>query len=91
MASDNGGILTQAELNVLNANTGTIRTFMQNGGGLFAMLELNNGAGLTAPASGQFNFVPATSGVFDFPFGNGAPLVTMTAFGTSLGLVLFGS
>jgi len=47
VASDFGGILTQAELNILNNRANDIITFLNNGGGLFAMAESNGGAGLT--------------------------------------------
>jgi len=83
IASDFGGVLTQAELDILNARSGDIITFLNDGGGLYAMAESNNGAGLT-PGGGQFNFLPfvvASSPLNQTEVGN-----TVTAFGASLGL-----
>jgi hypothetical protein len=83
IGSDFGGMLTQAELDILDANSANIINFLNNGGGLYAMAE-------TAPADGGL----ASSGFFGFlPFivtsdslneaenGN-----TVTSFGASLGL-----
>jgi hypothetical protein len=83
IASDFGGVLTQAELDILNARSADIITFLNDGGGLYAMAESNNGAGLT-PSGGQFNFLPfvvASSPLNQLEVGN-----TVTAFGASLGL-----
>jgi len=83
IASDFGGILTQAELNILNARSADIIAFLNAGGGLYAMAESNNGAHLT-PGGGQFGYLPfiVTSTAFDqSEVGN-----TVTAFGASLGL-----
>jgi hypothetical protein len=83
IASDFGGILTQAELNILNARSADIIAFLNAGGGLYAMAESNNGAHLT-PGGGQFGYLPfiVTSTSFDqSEVGN-----TVTAFGASLGL-----
>ena len=44
IASDFGGILSQAELNILNARTTDIISFLNGGGGLYAMAESNLGA-----------------------------------------------
>jgi PEP-CTERM motif len=85
IASDFGGILTQAELDILNANSALIINFLNAGGGLYAMAESNSGAHLT-PGGGQFGYLPfvATSTQLDqSEVGN-----TLTAFGTSLGLVV---
>lgn len=57
VASDFGGILTQAELDILVARSADIITFLNKGGGLYAMAEGNNGAGLT-PNGGWFKFLP---------------------------------
>jgi len=83
VASDFGGILTQAELNILNARAGDIDSFLNTGGGLYAMAEGNSGAGLT-PGGGWYNFVPivtSTVNLNESEVGN-----TVTAFGSSLGL-----
>ena len=83
VASDFGGVLTQAELNILNARSTDIISFLNNGGGLFAMAESNSGRHLT-PAGGQFGYLPfvVSSTQFD-QYENGN---TVTAFGASLGL-----
>lgn len=57
VCSDFGGILTQAELDILNARAGDIGTFINAGGGIYAMAEGNGGAGLT-PNGGWFGFIP---------------------------------
>lgn len=57
VASDYGGILTQAELDILVARSPDIISFLNKGGGLYAMAEGNNGAGLT-PGGGWFKFLP---------------------------------
>lgn len=83
VASDFGGILSQAELDILNARKNDIFNFVNAGGGLYAMAEGNSGAGLT-PNGGWFDFVPiaATSQQKNqSEIGN-----TVTAFGLSLGL-----
>jgi len=83
VASDFGGILTQAELDILIARSGDIISFLNSGGGLVALAESNNGAGLT-PDGGQFGFLPfvVSSTAFDqTEVGN-----TVTPFGASLGL-----
>ena len=84
VASDFGGILTQAELNILNARSADIITFLNAGGGLYAMAESNGGAQLT-PGGGHFAFLPfiVSSTAFDAAeVGN-----VVTPFGLSLGLV----
>jgi hypothetical protein len=83
VASDFGGILTQAELDILNARGADILAFVNNGGGLYAMAESNNGAGLT-PGGGRFGFLPflATSAALN----QNETGFTVTAFGASLGL-----
>lgn len=83
IASDFGGILTQAELNILDARRTDIINFLNGGGGLYAMSEGNNGAGLT-PGGGWYGFLPCIVSQQDknqAEVGN-----TVTAFGTSLGL-----
>jgi hypothetical protein len=82
IASDFGGILTQAELNVLNADAALIRAFIEAGGGLYAMAESGLGAGLTT--SGQYGYLPfvtSAAALNQSEVGN-----TVTAFGSSLGL-----
>jgi hypothetical protein len=83
VASDFGGILTQAELNVLNSRNADIIAFLNNGGGIYCMAQSNLGAGLT-PGGGHLAFLPivvAAPGLNQSEIGN-----TVTAFGASLGL-----
>ena len=83
VASDFGGILTQAELDILNARKGDIINFLNSGGGLYAMAEGNGGAGLT-PNGGRFGFLPfVTAGVSLDQSESG---FTVTPFGAGLGL-----
>lgn len=83
IASDFGGILTQAELDILNANSGLIISFLNSGGGLYAMAEGNNGAGLT-PNGGWFNFLPCV--VSHQNLNQSESGFTVTPFGVGLGL-----
>ncbi len=83
VASDFGGILTQAELDILDARRTDIINFLNGGGGIYAMAEGNNGAGLT-PNGGWFGFLPCIVSQQDknqAEVGN-----TVTAFGSGLGL-----
>ena len=83
VASDFGGILTQAELNILNLRKNDIASFVNSGGGIYVMAEGNSGAGLT-PGGGWFDFVPlVTASAVVNQNENG---FTVTPFGTSLGL-----
>jgi hypothetical protein len=84
VASDFGGILTQAELDILIARSLDIITFLNAGGGIYAMAESNNGAGLT-PDGGHYGFLPfvvSSSALNQSEIGN-----TVTPFGASLGLI----
>ena len=83
VASDFGGILTQKELDILNARSADIISFLNAGGGLYAMAESNNGAGLT-PGGGQFGFLPFV--VTSTSFNLTETGITVTPFGASLGL-----
>jgi RHS repeat-associated protein len=83
IASDFGGILTQSELDVLNAHSADIINFLNQGGGLYAMAETVPAEGGLA-STGFFGFLPfivSSLPVGEFEAGN-----TLTAFGTSLGL-----
>jgi len=84
VASDFGGILRQAELDILNARSVDIIDFLNLGGGLYAMAESNNGAHLT-PSGGHFGFLPfiVTAASLD----QSETGFTVTPFGASLGLV----
>ena len=83
IASDFGGILTQAELDILNARSGDIIGFLNDGGGLYAMAESNSQAGLT-PLGGHFGFLPFV--VTSTQFNQTEVGVTVTPFGAGLGL-----
>ena len=83
VASDFGGILTQAELNILDSHSSQIINFLNNGGGLYAMAESDSGAGLT-PGGGLFGYLPfvvSSAQKNQSEVGN-----TVTPFGASLGL-----
>jgi hypothetical protein len=83
VASDFGGVLTQAELDILNARASDIHAFVNSGGGLYALAESNNGAHLT-PNGGQFAYLPiVTSSV---PADQAEVGFTVSPFGASLGL-----
>lgn len=83
VASDFGGLLTQAELDILNARSTDIINFLNAGGGLYAMAESNNGAHLT-PAGGRFGFLPFV--VTGTSLDQSETGFTVTAFGAALGL-----
>ncbi len=83
IASDFGGVLTQAELDILNARAADIATFVNNNGGLYAMAEGNSGAGLT-PNGGWYAYVPQVT--VSSAFNQSETGITTTAFGQSLGL-----
>jgi hypothetical protein len=83
IASDFGGILTQAELGILNARRADIIAFLNSGGGLYGMAESNNGAHLT-PLGGQWDFLPEV--VSSVPLDQYEVGNTVTPFGASLGL-----
>lgn len=83
VASDFGGVLTQAELDILNARSADIFNFVNGGGGLYAMAEHNNGAGLT-PNGGWYDYVPVVS--FATALNQSEDGNTVTAFGAALGL-----
>jgi hypothetical protein len=83
IGSDFGGMLTQAELNILNADSAGIIKFLNSGGGLYAMAETTPPEGLAS--SGFFGFLPfvvSTNPTGEFESGN-----TLTPFGASLGLI----
>jgi len=88
VASDFGGILTSAELNILNARSTDIINFLNAGGGVYAMAEGNTGGANIDlnPVGGYFGFLPfaATS----TGIGYCGP-VNVTPFGTSLGFASF--
>jgi choice-of-anchor A domain-containing protein len=82
VASDFGGLLTQAELDQLNAHRDDIATFVNSGGGLMALSEGGGGAGLTT--RNRFQFLP----IQVVSTGNAYPPYTVTAYGqTEFGLL----
>jgi RHS repeat-associated protein len=83
VASDAGGLLTQAELDALNARANDIAQYVSAGGGLLAFAE--SGLGVPLTTSHQFGFLPflASSQAKDqAESGN-----TVTQFGRQLGLL----
>lgn len=83
VASDYGGTLTAAELAILNTRSADIISFLNAGGGLFAMAEGNGGAGLTG-ATAKFGYLPFI--VSSVPADQVESGYTVTALGASLGL-----
>lgn len=83
VASDFGGVLTAAELNILNSRSADIISFLNHGGGIYAMANSNSQAQLTsgATAYGYLPFVVTAPQVNQNETG-----FTVTAFGASLGL-----
>ena len=81
--SDFGGVLVQAELDILNSRADDISDFLASGGGLFAMAESGFGQGLTS--HGHFDFLPFN--VDSVPLNQDESGTTLTTFGKSLGLV----
>ena len=81
--SDHGGSLNEADLAALDARSADILAYVNAGGGLFAMAEDGNHSG--GHAAALFGFLPflATSA----PLGEVEGGNTLTAFGSSLGLV----
>src|SRR6266850_3225450 len=82
IASDFGGILTQAELDVLNAHSADIINFLNQGGGIYAMAQTAPPDGLAS--SGFFGFLPFA--VASSPVQQSESGITLTPFGASLGL-----
>jgi hypothetical protein len=88
VGSDFGGILTSAELSILNARSADIINFLNAGGGIYAMAEGDTGGANIdhAPVGGYFGFLPFA--VSSTGIGYCGP-VSVTPFGTSLGFVSF--
>jgi PEP-CTERM motif-containing protein len=83
IGSDFGGMLTQAELDLLDADSAGIISFLNNGGGLYAMAETDI-AHQGLANTGFYGFLPflvASSSFNQAEVGN-----TLTPFGLSLGL-----
>lgn len=83
VASDFGGILTQAELDVLDAHSADLINFLNQGGGVYAMAEPTPAFGGLA-SSGFFGFLPFA--VSSTPLGMVESGNSLTSFGVTLGL-----
>lgn len=83
VASDFGGVLGQAELDILNRRSSDIINFLNAGGGLYAMAEGNSGVGLT-PQGGHYGFLPFVVSIL--AHGEHEENYSLTPFGASLGL-----
>ncbi len=83
IASDFGGILTQAELDILRARSADIIKFLNKGGGIYAMAEGNNGVGLT-PNGGWFSYLPFVVSAANK--NQGEVGFAVSSFGAGLGL-----
>lgn len=83
VASDFGGVLTSAELNILNARSADIIDFLNDGGGIYAMAESNSQAQLTT-GSTLFGFLPFV--VASTQLNQSEVGITVTGFGAGLGL-----
>jgi hypothetical protein len=83
VASDFGGVLTSAELDILNGRSADIISFLNAGGGIYAMAESNSQAHLTTGSTlfGYLPFVVSSQQLNQDEVGN-----TVTAFGLGLGL-----
>jgi hypothetical protein len=84
VASDYGGWLRQAELDILNARSSAIISFINGGGGLVAFAE-SGGASGSQTTHNRFGFLPFV--VSSTPLSQSETANTLTPFGTSLGLV----
>src|SRR6267378_2032967 len=84
VASDYGGWLRQAELDILNARSSAIISFINGGGGLVAFAE-SGGGGQNLTTHNRFGFLPFV--VSSTPLSQSETANTLTPFGTSLGLV----
>jgi hypothetical protein len=83
VGSDFGGINTQAELDILDSRNSDIVSFLNSGGGLYAMAETSSPDGLAS--SGLFGFLPfMISSVV--PRDQSETGNELTPFGISLGL-----
>jgi hypothetical protein len=82
IGSDFGGMLTQAELDILNAQKGQIDAFLNSGGGLYGMSEGSGCCALTT--TNRWGFLPFIT--IQAPKDQGEAGFTVTPFGASLGL-----
>ena len=83
VASDFGGLLTGAELGILNSRSSDIIKFLNSGGGLYAMANTNTQAQLTKGVE-PYGYLPFI--VTATPTGQVETDFKLTPFGTSLGI-----
>jgi Calx-beta domain len=83
VASDFGGWLRQAELDILNDRSGDIINFINGGGGLIAFAESGSG-GAALTTRGRFGYLPFL--VSDVPLDQEEAGFTLTPEGEALGL-----
>ena len=83
VASDHGGLLTQAELDILNARGAELREFVNGGGGLIALSETTDPDGLTE--HDRFGFLPFL--VAEAPAGQQEVNFSLTPAGSAMGLM----
>ncbi|MBT9558427.1 MAG: HYR domain-containing protein [Myxococcales bacterium] len=84
VASDFGGMLTQAELNQLNAHQADIAAFVNAGGGVCALAESGAAGNLTT--HDRFAFLPISI----VSSSNASPPYQVTPYGTSTFALAFG-
>lgn len=82
VASDHGGLLTQAELDILNARSAELIEYVNNGGGLVAFAESGQEGELTT--HDRFGYLPFL--VSEVPLGQNETGFTLTAEGHAIGL-----
>jgi hypothetical protein len=83
VASDFGGVLTSAELDILNGRSADIIAFLNAGGGLYAMANSNSQAALTT-GSTSFGYLPFI--VTSLQLNQTESGFVVTPFGAGLGL-----
>jgi hypothetical protein len=83
VASDFGGTLTQAELDIFNARAPEIIAFLNAGGGIYAWAESNSGTHLK-PTGGHYDFLPIVAS--NVPQDAIEVGLTVTVFGQDLGI-----
>jgi hypothetical protein len=82
IGSDFGGMLTQADLDVLNTQKSDITDFLNSGGGIYGMSEGSGCCALTT--NDRWGFLPFLT--IQAPNDQGEAGFTVSAFGSSLGL-----
>jgi hypothetical protein len=82
IGSDFGGMLTQAELDILNTQKNDIVNFLNSGGGIYGMSEGSGCCALTT--NNRWGFLPFLT--IQDPNDQGESGFTVTPFGASIGL-----